>query len=86
MASLGASGVWELFIPLLAAGSLYKFEIRNRQSGDVFVKIDPCGREFELRPSTAARVSRTSTHRVGRRELAGVPRTAGLAARADVDL
>jgi 1,4-alpha-glucan branching enzyme len=56
MASLGASGVWELFIPELRAGSLYKFEIRNRHSGAVMVKIDPCGREFELRPSTAARV------------------------------
>jgi 1,4-alpha-glucan branching enzyme len=63
MASLGASGVWELFIPSLTAGALYKFEIRNRQSGDVFVKIDPYGREFELRPSTAARVCAASAHR-----------------------
>ncbi|MBK8335536.1 MAG: 1,4-alpha-glucan branching protein GlgB [Sterolibacteriaceae bacterium] len=63
MASLGASGVWELFIPALPAGSLYRFEIRNRQSGDVFVKIDPYGREFELRPSTAARVCAVSEYR-----------------------
>jgi len=32
MASLGASGVWELFIPGLDAGALYKFELRNRNT------------------------------------------------------
>ena len=53
----GGSGVWEIFIPNLTAGDLYKFEIRNRQTGAVFTKIDPYGREFELRPGTASRVS-----------------------------
>ena len=56
MRSLGGSGVWQLFIPDLAAGCLYKFEIRNRHSGAVFVKTDPYAQSFELRPSTAARV------------------------------
>ncbi|MEQ1598618.1 MAG: 1,4-alpha-glucan branching protein GlgB [Methylotenera sp.] len=53
----GGSGVWELFIPNLAAGDLYKFEIRNRNTGAVFTKIDPYAREFELRPGTASRVT-----------------------------
>ncbi|HQW20220.1 MAG TPA: 1,4-alpha-glucan branching protein GlgB [Rhodocyclaceae bacterium] len=57
MASLGASGVWELFIPHLVAGDLYKFEIRNRQSGAIAVKADPYARCFEQRPATAACVS-----------------------------
>jgi 1,4-alpha-glucan branching enzyme len=57
MASLGASGVWELFLPELAPGSLYKFEIRNRATGHVAVKSDPYGRQFERRPNTAARVT-----------------------------
>jgi 1,4-alpha-glucan branching enzyme len=57
MASLGGSGVWELFIPGLAAGSLYKFELRNRHTGEVAVKSDPYGRAFEKRPSTAARTT-----------------------------
>ncbi len=52
------SGVWELFIPGLGEGTLYKFEIRNRQHGTVFVKTDPYGRFFELRPNTAAIVVR----------------------------
>ncbi|CAB1370731.1 1,4-alpha-glucan branching protein GlgB [Denitratisoma oestradiolicum] len=57
MASLGASGCWELFIPDLPTGSLYKFEIRNRASGAVMAKADPYARQFEKRPATAARVT-----------------------------
>jgi 1,4-alpha-glucan branching enzyme len=45
-------GVWELFIPDLAPGTLYKFEIRGRH-GDIHIKSDPYGRRFELRPATA---------------------------------
>ena len=52
----GGSGLWELFIPGLKAGQLYKYEIRNREHGSVHLKIDPYGREFELRPGTAARI------------------------------
>jgi 1,4-alpha-glucan branching enzyme len=50
----GGSGVWELFIPELAAGTVYKFEIRNRQQGTVILKTDPYGQRFELRPNTAS--------------------------------
>lgn len=53
----GSSGVWELFLPGLAPGALYKFEIRNRHSGRILVKADPYACEFELRPGTAAKVS-----------------------------
>ncbi|SMB23934.1 1,4-alpha-glucan branching enzyme [Sterolibacterium denitrificans] len=62
MQSLGASGIWELFIPHLAAGTLYKYEIRNRGSGAVIVKSDPYARQFEHRPATASRVVDESTH------------------------
>ncbi|HSH29867.1 MAG TPA: 1,4-alpha-glucan branching protein GlgB [Thiohalobacter sp.] len=51
----GGSGVWELFIPDLAAGTLYKYEIRNREHGSIHVRTDPYGQAFELRPGTAAR-------------------------------
>ncbi|PTN12762.1 1,4-alpha-glucan branching protein GlgB [Nitrosomonas aestuarii] len=54
MAVHHASGVWELFIPQLPPGSLYKFEIRNRQSGAVCLKTDPYATRYELRPQTAA--------------------------------
>ncbi|GAB6040604.1 1,4-alpha-glucan branching protein GlgB [Endothiovibrio diazotrophicus] len=50
----GASGVWELFIPGVGAGVQYKFEIRNRDSGAVFLKSDPYGQRYEMRPGTAS--------------------------------
>jgi 1,4-alpha-glucan branching enzyme len=52
----GGSGVWELFIPGLADGALYKFEIRNRDSGNILIKSDPYAAYFELRPNTASRI------------------------------
>jgi len=58
----GGTGVWELFIPNLAPDELYKFEIRNRNTGAIMVKTDPYAREFEFRPGTAAKVSANDTH------------------------
>ena len=57
MRNRGDSGVWELFIPGLAAGTLYKYEIRQRGHGHVLLKTDPYARWFERRPGTAARVA-----------------------------
>ena len=54
MAAHGSSGVWELFIPEIEQGMLYKFEIRNH-AGILLVKTDPYANAFELRPGTAAR-------------------------------
>ena len=62
MHSHGASGVWELFIPDLGVAELYKFEIRNRQTGNIQLKSDPYGQSFELRPSTATRVASAPTY------------------------
>ncbi|MDR4517126.1 MAG: 1,4-alpha-glucan branching protein GlgB [Nitrosomonas sp.] len=56
MAVHHASGVWELFIPELPPDTLYKFEIRNRHSGEVLIKTDPYATRYELRPKTAALV------------------------------
>ena len=56
----GGSGVWELFIPGLSQGDLYKFEIRNRASGRVMAKTDPYAQQMELRPRTASVVSRAA--------------------------
>ena len=58
----GGSGVWELFIPDLSAGGLYKFEIRDR-AGTIHVKIDPYGRAFQKRPLTAAYICGESEFR-----------------------
>ncbi|MDR2221095.1 MAG: 1,4-alpha-glucan branching protein GlgB [Methylobacillus sp.] len=57
MRAHGSSGVWDIFIPGLGAGDLYKFEIRHRHTGNILVKTDPYGTAFELRPGTAARVT-----------------------------
>ncbi len=54
MRSLGGSGIWEIFIPEVDSGSLYKFEILNRQTGEILVKTDPYGQAFEFRPQTAS--------------------------------
>ncbi|MCG6863990.1 MAG: 1,4-alpha-glucan branching protein GlgB [Thiogranum sp.] len=50
----GGSGVWELFIPDLAPGNLYKYEIRNRETGSISLKSDPYAQAFEMRPHTAS--------------------------------
>jgi 1,4-alpha-glucan branching enzyme len=47
-------GVWELFIPGLTPGAHYKFEIRNRDSGEILTKTDPYAQQFEKRPNTAS--------------------------------
>ena len=54
MRSRGSSGVWELFLPDLPSGSLYRFEIRSRDSGAVFTRSDPYARAYEVRPGNAS--------------------------------
>jgi len=61
MRAHGSSGVWDIFIPNLTTSDTYKFEIRNRHTGNILVKTDPYGFEFEPRPGTATKIS-TSNH------------------------
>ena len=49
----GDSGVFELFIPGLAAGELYKFEIKNNK-GEPMLKADPYANYSQLRPDNAS--------------------------------
>ncbi len=58
-------GVWELFLPDLAPGVIYKFEIRNRDSGAILLKADPYGQHFEQRPRTASVAPATCSHAWG---------------------
>ena len=53
MRSLGISGVWELFIPNLKEGELYKYHI-NTQHGKILEKSDPFQFYGEIRPNTAS--------------------------------
>jgi 1,4-alpha-glucan branching enzyme len=59
MRSLGASGVWELFLPGVGEGTAYKFEIHSRY-GQRFLKADPMARRTEEPPNTASIV--TASH------------------------
>lgn len=54
MRSLDGGGLWELFIPGLIEGCLYKFELLNRFSNEVLLKTDPYGQQFEFRPNTSS--------------------------------
>jgi 1,4-alpha-glucan branching enzyme len=57
MRSRGGGGVWEIFIPHVAAGDRYKFEIRSREGHVLPAKADPYARAAELRPATASIVA-----------------------------
>ncbi len=61
MRRLGATGVWELFIPGVGEGGRYKFEVRT-QEGAVLLKLDPWAQRCELRPDTAGVVVGPSKH------------------------
>ncbi|RMG94104.1 MAG: 1,4-alpha-glucan branching protein GlgB [Chloroflexi bacterium] len=47
------SGIWELFVPHLGEGELYKYEIRGH-NGYLVAKADPVGFYAEKRPNTAS--------------------------------
>ncbi|MCF3652006.1 1,4-alpha-glucan branching protein GlgB [Synoicihabitans lomoniglobus] len=64
MRSLGSSGVWELFIPGLKEGELYKFELLD-QRNHLRVKTDPYGTYFEAPPGNASIVHGTRNHAWG---------------------
>ena len=57
----GSSGIWELFIPGLAEGEYYKYEIKARD-GSLLIKADPYAFYSETRPKTASIVYAVDTH------------------------
>lgn len=58
MRSLGRSGVWELFMPGLAEGERYKYEVLGAD-GMWRDKADPMARRTEVPPQTASVVDRS---------------------------
>jgi 1,4-alpha-glucan branching enzyme len=58
MRSLGASGIWELFVPDVMPGTAYKFEMRT-QTGRPALKADPLAFATEVPPKTASVVYRS---------------------------
>jgi 1,4-alpha-glucan branching enzyme len=59
MRRLGASGVYELFVPGVWAGAVYKYRIIGPR-GEIRLKADPFAQAMELPPSTASRVAASS--------------------------
>ncbi|MGW1689044.1 1,4-alpha-glucan branching enzyme [Streptomyces sp. NPDC002399] len=59
MRSLGSSGVWELFLPGIGEGTLYKYDI-CRPDGSHTKRADPMARRTEVPPATASIV--TASH------------------------
>jgi 1,4-alpha-glucan branching enzyme len=55
-------GVWEIFLPDVGPGAVYKYEIKDRHGG-TFLKTDPVGFRCELRPATASIVHDLGTYR-----------------------
>ncbi len=62
MRSLGSSGVWELFVPGVAAGQRYKYEIVGAD-GHLVLKTDPMAFAMEVPPDTASIVADRPAHR-----------------------
>jgi len=55
MRSMGAAGVWELFVPGIGSGELYKYEVLGGD-GRLRLKADPLAFAMQVRPETASRV------------------------------
>ncbi len=54
MRHCGSSGVWEIFLPELGEGELYKFEIISRSGARLEPKADPYGFYAEVRPKSSS--------------------------------
>lgn len=69
MRSLGSSGVWELFVPGIGEGELYKFDIA-RPDGSHTLRADPLARRTEVPCGDLVDRAHLGL-RVGRRGVAG---------------
>ena len=56
MRRLGDSGIFELFIPGIKTGEIYKYELKSK-GGLTYLKADPYASASELRPGTASKVA-----------------------------
>jgi 1,4-alpha-glucan branching enzyme len=67
----GSSGIWELFVPDLNEGAIYKFEIVGPNDIVLPLKADPYAFSSELRPNTGSVVARIDKHPWGDSEWMG---------------
>ena len=57
MKKLRASGIFELFIPGVGKGAIYKYEVKARGDNLTYLKADPYANAAEFRPHTASVVT-----------------------------
>jgi len=60
----GGSGVWEIFVPEIGEGELYRFELHSKE-GNMYQKADPLAKLSELRPNTASIVTHMDEYEWG---------------------
>ena len=59
----GSSGIWEIFLPELDEGAVYKYEIVGPNGNILPLKADPYAFRGELRPKTGSVVARLDHHK-----------------------
>ncbi|MGJ8693428.1 MAG: 1,4-alpha-glucan branching protein GlgB [Thalassotalea sp.] len=62
MQNVSYSGYWNIFIPNVIAGDLYKFELADSQGHLLPQKSDPMGSHAQYRPDTASIVSENKSY------------------------
>ncbi|MCL4249874.1 MAG: 1,4-alpha-glucan branching protein GlgB [Anaerolineae bacterium] len=63
--SMQGQGFWEIFIPGIGEGAIYRYDIRSRNLGYRAEKSDPYGFYSEVRPRNASIVTDLSQHEWG---------------------
>jgi len=63
MRARGSSGIWEIFLPELDEGTIYKYEIIGPHGSVLPLKADPYAFSSELRPQTGSVVARLDDYR-----------------------
>ena len=61
MEMISTTGIWELFVPGVGEGWLYKFAIEDK-NGNVVLKADPYGNASQRRPDNASVVANLNTY------------------------
>ena len=82
MKPLETSGIYEVFVPSIGVGDIYKFAITT-QSGKVLFKADPYAQQAEFRPGTASVIADSSAFKWTdsvwmKKRLEGNPRQAAM--------
>lgn len=60
--TVGSTGVWETFVPGVAEGAIYKYDLHDREGGHLPQKADPVGFGSEHPPATGSVVRRLDAH------------------------